>query len=277
MRDGFRIFDAHTHIGEWGRWEMKGREVEPFDREFTTKEELREHMEKYGIDRQIVMPHYHPDLSRTFELNRLAVRMAELEDVYAGIFFEPSSDNLETVRSLAGDRNVKVLKTSADAWSKGNYSPETWTESMRSYMNALVELAIKEDLVFQFHTGKDDSDPRKIFSMADEYPGLTYHLVHMGNSAGGHFTLLPRLLERLESHSIYMDTSWSRGFAPRWFYRELKKMGALDRMMFATDEPWGDFPGEFHKVLGLHQETSIERKELQAILYGNASKLYEEG
>ncbi|MDY6776486.1 MAG: amidohydrolase family protein [Candidatus Nanohaloarchaea archaeon] len=274
MRDGFRVFDAHTHVGGWGSWEMKGREVSPFSSPIASKEALKEHMERRGIDRQIVMPHYHPELDRTFEGNRLAVELAGMDNVHAAVFFEPShGERLDELKDLAGEDAVVALKTSADAWKESSYNPETWSIEQERFMEELLDYAAGNGLPIQFHTGTGSSDPRNLFEMVDEYPEPAYHFVHMGGTAGGHFAFVPRFLERIDSHDIYCDTSWSRGFGVRWLVRKISQRGMLNRLMFASDEPWGDVPGEFAKVAGLN----IEEEDKQRILYGNAEKLYVEG
>lgn len=272
MRDGFKVFDAHTHIGDWGTWKMKGREVDPFPEPIESKDDLRSHMEKWGVDRQIVMTHYHPDLELTFERNELALELAELENVYAGIFFHPDHPE-KTRRSLEKiDDRVKVLKTSAETW-KSDYAPNSWSRKQRETIEEVVKVAMEKDLVFQFHTGKNKSDPRSAFEFIREYPDARYHMVHMGGIAGGHFALVPRLLENL-GLDIVVDTSWSRGFAPRWLAEKLKTRDALDRMMFATDYPWGDFPGEYHKVTGLKETGTLAPEEVQQVLFDNADAFY---
>ncbi len=250
---------------------MKGKQVDPFRNELTSREAVKDHMEGYSVDRQVVMPHYHPSLERTFELNPLALELSEMEDVYAGVFFEPSHDRAtKNALDMAGSPGIKVLKTSASAWQNCNYDPETWDVEHREVMDLVMERAEREELVLQLHTGYGGSDPVKIFRMIDQYPRVTYHLVHMGGVAAGHFAILPRLLDRLDM-DIYVDTSWSRGFAPKWFARELRKEGALDRMMFATDYPWGDFPSEFSKVAEMDE---LHEEEKRMVLHDNARQLY---
>jgi predicted TIM-barrel fold metal-dependent hydrolase len=70
---------------------------------------------------------------------------------------------------------------------------------------------------------------------------------------------------------VYTDTSWSRGFGPRWLIRELIEAGRpLSRLLLASDEPWGDLPSEVSKILNLDCEAAAKR----AILYDNAATLY---
>ena len=44
---------------------------------------------------------------------------------------------------------------------------------------------------------------------------------------------------------VYTDLSWAIGFAPYWLAREIERRGAgHDRVLFASDRPWGDAAGE---------------------------------
>jgi hypothetical protein len=55
-----------------------------------------------------------------------------------------------------------------------------------------------------------------------------------------------RFFDWLEAgKQIYTGTGWTIGFAPRWLAREIERRGiGHDRVLFASDEPWGDFNGE---------------------------------
>lgn len=270
MRNGYKVFDAHTHVGEWGTWEVKGRQVSPFTDPITSQAGLRDQMDRYGIDKQIVMPHYHPDLAETFDDNSLAVDLAELDGVYAALFFAPAyPEACEQVRDFARSEDVVALKTSADAWDTGSYDPASWNATQTREMEDMLDFAADHDLPIQFHTGSDASDPRHLFELVDAYPDVTYHCVHAGGTGGGHLAFVPRFLDRLDM-DVYCDTSWTRGFGARWIARELKERDALDRLLFASDEPWGEFPGEFGKVDGLAIADDVK----QRLLFDNAARLY---
>jgi hypothetical protein len=44
---------------------------------------------------------------------------------------------------------------------------------------------------------------------------------------------------------VYTDLSWAIGFAPRWLAQQIERRGiGHDRVLFASDEPWGDHAGE---------------------------------
>ena len=48
---------------------------------------------------------------------------------------------------------------------------------------------------------------------------------------------------------VYTDLSWAIGFAPHWLAREIERRGiGHDRVLFASDEPWGDYAGEYARM-----------------------------
>ncbi|MEV6824869.1 hypothetical protein [Amycolatopsis sp. NPDC051102] len=48
---------------------------------------------------------------------------------------------------------------------------------------------------------------------------------------------------------VYTDLSWAIGFTPRWLVEEISRRGlGHDRVLFASDQPWGDHEGELAKL-----------------------------
>jgi hypothetical protein len=48
---------------------------------------------------------------------------------------------------------------------------------------------------------------------------------------------------------VCTDLSWGIGFAARWLVDEVHRRGVgYDRLLFASDEPWGDHPGEYARL-----------------------------
>ena len=48
---------------------------------------------------------------------------------------------------------------------------------------------------------------------------------------------------------VYTDLSWAIGFAPYWLAEEIERRGiGHDRVLFASDRPWGDFAGEHARM-----------------------------
>jgi predicted TIM-barrel fold metal-dependent hydrolase len=52
-----------------------------------------------------------------------------------------------------------------------------------------------------------------------------------------------------QGYQVYADTTWAVGFGPRWLLTEIERRGVgADRVLFASDEPWSDFWGEYYKI-----------------------------
>jgi predicted TIM-barrel fold metal-dependent hydrolase len=101
------------------------------------------------------------------------------------------------------------------------------------------------------------------------------HIVHFGGGVSGHIKLVPRFLAWVEQgYKVYTDTTWAIGFGARWLLTEIEKSGVgADRVLFASDEPWSDFWGEYYKIAGA--DVSQELKD--RVLYRNFEELYGTG
>ena len=74
-----------------------------------------------------------------------------------------------------------------------------------------------------------------------------------------------------EGYKVYTDFSWAVGFGPRYLLNEIEKHGVGDdRILFASDEPWSDFWGEYYKVEGANISDELKNK----IFWDNAYNLY---
>ena len=96
------------------------------------------------------------------------------------------------------------------------------------------------------------SDIDQVGLLVDRYADdVTIHLVHFGGGMSGHIKLIgSRFFDWMDAgKQIYTDTSWTIGFAPRWLASEIERRGiGHDRILFATDAPWGDFEGEYARL-----------------------------
>lgn len=270
----FQVFDAHSHVGAWGSWAVRGNRVAPFteQEDVTTREAAEQRMKRFSFSKQLVVPHYYPDADKAFEVNRFVRYLAKTDDIYGGVWFAPSFPG--ATASALGDfeeDTIVALKTSADVWVDADYRPKTWRADEEQVMEAVMGFAQDNGLLVQLHTGSGKSRPEYAFALADRYPDVGFHFVHMGGSSGGHFAFIPRFLDRLEQRgNLYCDMSWARGFAVRWLARELIERDALDRLLFASDEPWGDANAAMHQVMGL----DIPADAKEDVFYGNALAAY---
>lgn len=275
-----RVIDAHNHIGAmepWAFYDLK-EPVTATVYEFpTVKDYVRDHLDKYGIERALVLTNYGiPKQDQPFSLNPLVIEAAQSDDRIRGglwVSFLPQNKEM-TLEALkhAGERGIVALKTTF--LLGGNPNPEEWDEETREVAEACFDAAEQHDLVFHFHTSPGGgSDISNYIPMIEKYgKRVKIYLVHFGGGVSGHIRLVPKFLDWVEQgYKVYADTTWSVGFGPRWLLTEIERRGVgEDRVLFASDEPWSDFWGEYWKIAGA--PVSQELKE--RVLYRNFEELY---
>lgn len=275
------IIDSHSHVGKWGKQIVYGKTIDPFrDQERDSFEKIEVFLQKYRIERAIIVPTYCPDPAVAFKTNLALVKYAERAKgkIVPGFWIDPSPkvrDLLTSAIGFAMEKSIRVLKTSPNAWTD-QYSPDpsTWDSAFTKGVEIILEYMRNERAVLQIHTGPGKSDIQiveKFIRFAG--PGVTFHLVHMGNNASGHFYFLPRMEEWIsEGLDIVCDTSCSCGFALRWaFSKALTKPEFANRILFASDEPWSIFESELTKVLHAGE---LYPEVIQKVLWENANRIY---
>lgn len=274
-------FDAHMHIGKFGKWKMKGNEVEPFKgREITNAEDLKQFMDKNNIKKALIVPHYTPDQKTPFEkYNPIVIdAISKLNNVYGGIWVSPLEENTERTNEalrLVKNPKIKVLKISPDSWNKGiSLNPATWSEKFRENMETIIDFGIKNKLILQTHTGTGNSDFLEMIPFAEKYgEKLKIQFCHMGGSAGGHIAFVPRFINWLkQGYNFFCDTSFNKSFAPSWIVNEMleKHPEGIKNIFFASDNPWGLFESEYWKVEAINVDEDVRNK----ILLKNADEVY---
>ena len=109
--------------------------------------------------------------------------------------------------------------------------------------------------------------------MVEQYgKRIKIYLVHFGGGVSGHIKLVPQFLDWVEQgYKVYCDTTWTIGFGPRWLMTEIERRGVgEDRVLFASDEPWSDFWGEYWKIYGAPVSDELKTR----ILHTNYEELY---
>ncbi len=274
-----KIFDAHVHLGVWGKQVIFDNLIQPFrGREIKDYKDAEFFMRKNNVSKAIFVPHYKPDQASSYADNYLVVDVTKkVEGAYGGLYFNPEYRFTELVEEhlrLIQDK-ILVIKMSPDAWPKGvTPDPKTWSKGFRENMEKIIETARNKRLMIQFHTGSGNSDPKNYVPFVNEYGDeLRLHFAHMGGSAGGHFRFVPQFIKWLkEGKEFYCDTSYCRGFAPHWLIKKLENefYEGLKHVFFASDEPWGIFESEYWRVNAV--DTLKKIKEM--IFYKNAEKAY---
>jgi predicted TIM-barrel fold metal-dependent hydrolase len=242
--------DAHRHIGRLPAYGFYGGPpISPDTTALESVAELFATLDAEGTERALVLPNYGvPDPDVAFALNHLALEAAQTDDrVRCGLWVSPKASDAERndeAFRLAVEDGVAALKTS---FLLGGAPDDP------DCAEQLAHPAADLDLVVHVHTSPGAaSDVDRIARLVEKYGDHTkIHLVHLGGGMSGHLKLIGgRFFDWIEAGKrVYTDTSWAIGFAPAWLAQEIERRGVgHDRVLFATDAPWGDFAGEHARL-----------------------------
>lgn len=270
------INDAHRHIGVMPAYAFYGGPpVHPDTAARATVAELIADLDREGTERAVVIPNYGvPDAKVSFSFNELALEAAATDDrISCGLWTSPRPQDAELndkALALAGESGVKVLKTSFLLGGRAD-DPDCQVQ-----LDRIFAAAREHNLVVHVHTSPgSNSDIDYVGTLIDRYADdVKIHLVHLGGGVSAHIKLIGhRFFDWIEAgKQVYTDTSWAVGFAPRWLVTEIDKRGVgQDRLLFASDEPWGDQAGELARMRAAAGDGELANLFLRdnfATLYG---------
>ena len=270
------LADAHRHLGVLPAFPFYGGPpVNPDISARVTLDELIKDLDREGTERALVIPNYGvPDVSKSFELNELVLDAAARDDrIRAGIFVSPRPQDAALTSkalALAGEPGVRALKTTFLLGGSVD-DPECLTQ-----LEAIFAVAQANDLVVHIHTSPGAaSDIDQVGKLVDRFgAGTKIHLVHFGGGMSGHIKLAGgRFFDWIEAgKQVYTDLSWAIGFAPRWLAAEIDRRGiGHDRVLFASDEPWGDHAGEFARLTAVTGDGDLAKY----VFTENFARLYD--
>jgi uncharacterized protein len=247
------VYDAHRHIGVLPAYPFYGGPpVNPDIGARATIRQLLADLDAEGTERALVLPNYGvPDPEIAFSFNELVVEAAQADDrIRAGLWVSPCArDEQRTLRALAlaGEAGVRALKLS---FLLGGRATDP---ACRPLLDRIFAEARRRDLVVHVHTSPGAaSDIDEVGNLVDWYADrVAVHLVHFGGGMSGHIKLAgARFFDWIVAGKrVYTDLSWAIGFAPYWLAREITRRGiGHDRVLFASDQPWGDFAGEYARM-----------------------------
>ncbi|MCK9875824.1 amidohydrolase [Frankia sp. Ag45/Mut15] len=247
------LADAHRHLGVLPAYPFYGGPaVHPDIGARATIDELIADLDREGTARALVIPNYGvPDVSHTFALNDLVLEAAARDDrVRAGLYVSPlPRDAALTARALAlaGEHGVRALKTT---FLLGGSVEDA---GCLAQLDQIFATAVTHDLTVHVHTSPGAaSDIDRVGQLVERYGDeAKIHLVHFGGGMSGHIKLAGgRFFDWIAAGKrVYTDLSWAIGFAPRWLAAEIDSRGlGHDRLLFASDEPWGDQAGEHARM-----------------------------
>ena len=258
------VNDAHRHLGVLPAYPFYGGPpVRPDIKARATIRDLIADMDDEGTERALVIPNYGvPDPALAFSFNELCVEAAATTDrLRAALWVSPlPRDRERTAQALklAREPGVRALKLSFLLGGRPD------DPACRPGLDEIFAAARDHDLTVHVHTSPGAaSDIDQVGRLVEAYGDRArIHLVHFGGGMSGHIKLIgQRFFDWIGSgKQVYTDLSWSIGFAPRWLAAEIDARGAgHDRVLFASDEPWGDHEGEQARLAaatGASQELS---------------------
>jgi predicted TIM-barrel fold metal-dependent hydrolase len=247
------VFDAHRHIGVLPAYPFYGGPpVHPDLGARATIQQVIADLDAEGTERALVLPNYGvPDPDVAFSFNELCVEAAGSDDrIRCGLWVSPrpeDEDRTATALALAGESGVRALKLS---FLLGGRATDP---ACRPMLDRIFATARQHNLVVHVHTSPGAaSDIDEIGHLVEWYADqVPIHLVHFGGGMSGHIKLVgSRFFDWIAAGKhVYTDLSWAIGFAPRWLVDEISRRGAgHDRVLFASDEPWGDHAGEHARL-----------------------------
>lgn len=269
------VHDAHRHIGVMPAYPFYGGPaVRPDVTARATIDELISDLDAEGTERALVLPNYGvPDPDIAFSFNELCVEAAMRDDrIRACLWVSPlelDAQRTEAALALAGERGVRALKLSFLLGGRPD------DPACRPGLDRIFAVAREHGLVVHVHTSPGAaSDIDQVGNLVDWYgDDVAVHLVHFGGGMSGHIKLVShRFFDWIEAgKQVYTDLSWAIGFAPRWLAREIDRRGiGHDRILFASDQPWGDHEGEYARL-----RAATGDGELAGLVFrGTFEKLY---
>jgi predicted TIM-barrel fold metal-dependent hydrolase len=263
--------DAHRHLGVLPVYPFYGGPpVHPDVTARGTIDELIADLDREGTERALILPNYGvPDPDVAFGFNELVVEATQRDErIRAGLWVSARAGDEERTAGalrLAGEPGVRALKLSF-LLGGGPGDPG---------LDPIFAAAREHGLVVHVHTSPGAaSDIDRVGELVERYgDDVKIHLVHFGGGMSGHIKLVGgRFFDWITAgKQVYTDLSWAIGFAPRWLVAEIDRRGlGHDRVLFASDEPWGDHAGESARL-----RAALGGTELSSLVFTTTfDKLY---
>jgi predicted TIM-barrel fold metal-dependent hydrolase len=259
------ISDAHRHLGVLPEYPFYGGPpVRPDLGARATIAELLADLDAEGTGRALVIPNYGvPDPDVAFSFNELVLEAAAADDrIRAALWVsakEADAERTAKALALAGEPGVRALKLSFLLGGRVD------DPAGQPQLDTIFATARQHGLVVHVHTSPGAaSDIDQVGHLVDRYgDDVAIHLVHFGGGMSGHIKLAgSRFFDWIAAGKrVYTDLSWAIGFAPRWLAAEMERRGAgHDRVLFASDQPWGDYAGEFAKLSAVTGDGELGRR-----------------
>ncbi|MFW5922782.1 MAG: amidohydrolase family protein [Planctomycetota bacterium] len=129
-------------------------------------------------------------------------------------------------------------------------------------LRPLFELIEEHDLVLVVHCGLDfafppddeRAHPEKVLAIHENFPGIRLVAAHMGG-----WRRWEVVLDTLAGRKVYLETSYTIGYADDEVLQELVRVHPTDRILFGTDSPWQGQKETLEKVRALFPDQEDRR------------------
>jgi uncharacterized protein len=247
MKDGFRLFDTHTHIGT----------ARHSTRRYSASDLLRD-MDRFGVDRSVVIPFPVVDDTRAAhdEIGR-AVREHSDRLVGAACIYPyvPEREFRDEVRRCAEQYGFRALKFQPQYQGLNILSPVS---------DFLFEAALENAMTLIAHTGAGVpyALPSLFMMPARKFPDLRIVLGHAG---GGGIYVGEAIVAAAFCANVWVELST---LMPNHVLEVLKHVPS-SRLMIGSDVP-ESLDTEFGKILHLH----VSEEQKRDILWDTAARVF---
>ena len=242
------VVDAHTHLGA----DEDGQSLQPAA--------LLEFLDQVSpTARACTFPFHDPERAPAYRLPNDRVLAWAKESggrLYPYCRLDPADDPVaEAERCLAlGARGIK-LHPRAQSFGFGNEAAES-----------IWKVADEADVPILIHTGRGMPPMDPLADLASRYPEVVLILAHAAIADQGMFA------SRLRDHpGIYYDTSTFSVFDQLELFARIP----LERIVFASDVPYGRPIGAVHTALRISAYAGLDEAERTALLGGTMIAILE--
>ena len=261
------IIDFHTHIFPDAMAEKTIRKMELTGnvKAFTkgNLSELKRTMKENSIDISVVLPVVTRP-SQFDTINQYAAKINDKEGVLSFGGIHPDSEDYKEKLKRIKSLGLKGIKLHPDYQT-------TFVDDLR--MIRIIRYAVELDLIVVLHAGLDIGLPDPIhcppqraanmLSMVEKEKAKII-LAHTGG-----YDQWDEVEEYLVGKNVWLDTSYSLNkLSAEQFTRIVRNHGA-DRVLFATDSPWGDQRETVDWIRGME----LTEEELERIFWKNGAEL----
>lgn len=236
-------------------------------------------MERSGVDVSVVLP-VATNVKQVDRLNEVSARNNENFNGRGIWYFgaiHPDSPNWKEQLTQVKDWGLKGVKIHP-VYQKTDMDDPRYLR--------IIERCAELDLIVSAHTGRDvgivgeQCTPEKCRRAIEAVPWNKLILAHMGG-----WRQWDQVWEELAGLDVYFDTGFCLGRIQcdpgqtrpeddRWLlgwelYHAILEKHGVERILFATDSPWGDQADGLAQLRAL----GLNRQDLEAIQGGNGQKL----